>query len=300
MKIINLLIILLMVLIPGINAQGIESYSFDNEEGVYIVHYKWSQEDTLRKAVYVPANQVSPEINATIIFDQTDNIFKYNFLIRNENTAKHPLFSIDLEVYTSINNISSPSPDWWGRKLDNKKLVRWIKRRGLSPGIEIGESGEGFGFKSKGLPRTSTVYFSSLTHIFHPENDEPPYFVVALIDSIRKESNAIDRITLAPWYPDSTMSLQDFTDTLQTFRYQACEELGWVTNHGVCNSLEVKIRNVKRHIERGQLKQAGNVLRAFLNEVDAQRGKHITEEGYALLNFNARYLRDQINEPAED
>ena len=91
------------------------------------------------------------------------------------------------------------------------------------------------------------------------------------------------------------MSPQDFTDSLETFRLRSCEELGWITNQGICNSLRVKLRNVRRHLERDKPKQARNVLNAFINQVEAQRGKHITEEGYALLYFNAEYLMDKLD-----
>ena len=173
MKTINLLILLLVVLTSRIHAQGIESYFFDYQKGVYVIHYKWSQNDTLRKAIYVPANQVSPEINASVTLDQTNDNFRYDFQVENKNIAKHPLFSINIEFFVSVENIKSPSSDWWSRKLDNKKGVRWIKRKGPIPGIEAGKSIEGFSFTSKGLPRMAMASFSSLTHTFHPETDEP-------------------------------------------------------------------------------------------------------------------------------
>lgn len=51
---------------------------------------------------------------------------------------------------------------------------------------------------------------------------------------------------------------------------------GLVDNQGVCNSLNAKVR-------------AGQ-YRALINELDAQRGKHVSEPGYFLLWGNAQIL----------
>jgi hypothetical protein len=41
-------------------------------------------------------------------------------------------------------------------------------------------------------------------------------------------------------------------------------------------------------------KTAKNVLGSFLNDVQAQNGKHLTSEAYALLYFNGKYLVDHL------
>jgi hypothetical protein len=149
-----------------------------------------------------------------------------------------------------------------------------------------------FSFKARSLLRINAFYVQGF-------ND---FYAQASLNASDEEriadikTNSVSGHTLGPWLPDSSMSLIDFTDTLQTFRRRSCEELGWITNKGICNSLDVKLRNVERHLERDKPRQAGNVLNAFLNELNAQRGKHITEEGYALLYYNAEYLQQRIKE----
>ncbi len=149
-----------------------------------------------------------------------------------------------------------------------------------------------FSFSTESLVGISNFYIQSF-------NDFPPVASLNATDEEHKEdikTNSVSGHTLGPWLPDSSMSLIDFTDTLQTFRRRSCEELGWITNKGICNSLDVKLQNVERHLERNKPRQAGNVLNAFLNELNAQRGKHITEEGYVLLYYNAEYLQKRIKE----
>jgi hypothetical protein len=47
---------------------------------------------------------------------------------------------------------------------------------------------------------------------------------------------------------------------------------GWVDNQGICNSLRVKIQH--------------DETRALLNELEAQRGKHVNDLAYFLLAGN--------------
>lgn len=58
--------------------------------------------------------------------------------------------------------------------------------------------------------------------------------------------------------------------------------MAWVNDQGVCSSLSVKVRP-----------DSGS-LGALLNELSAQRGKHITETGYILLSANAQFLLARI------
>lgn len=51
---------------------------------------------------------------------------------------------------------------------------------------------------------------------------------------------------------------------------------------------------MERQLGRGNANPAIGSLQAFLNEVEAQNGKHITGEGYALLYYNGEYLLDRL------
>jgi len=67
-------------------------------------------------------------------------------------------------------------------------------------------------------------------------------------------------------------------------------ELGWV-KPGVCNGLRAKVLEARESIALGAKTDARGQLGAFLNELDAQRFKGISEKAYALLRVDALYVR---------
>jgi hypothetical protein len=62
---------------------------------------------------------------------------------------------------------------------------------------------------------------------------------------------------------------------------------GEIWPRGVCRSLEAKLRAAQASLERGQPKTAANQLRAFIAELQAQRGKHVSEAAYLRLKAGA-------------
>jgi FIMAH domain len=71
---------------------------------------------------------------------------------------------------------------------------------------------------------------------------------------------------------------------------------GSINNKGIYNSLIRKAENAQKSYEEGKTKTAINHLNAFLNELEAQNGKHLTNEAYTLLKNNADYLIEKLTE----
>jgi hypothetical protein len=82
-------------------------------------------------------------------------------------------------------------------------------------------------------------------------------------------------------------------DGLIAAKEHACA-LGWIDSAGVCNSLDAKLRAAKKSIERGASGTAINQLNAFLNELEAQKGKHVSAAAYELLSVDATFVRDHL------
>jgi len=71
-------------------------------------------------------------------------------------------------------------------------------------------------------------------------------------------------------------------------------KIGWITNDGIMKSLLKKAEAAEESIERGNTRAAENELNALINEVEAQRGKHITDDAAKMLIEDAQYIIDNF------
>ncbi|MDZ7806090.1 MAG: hypothetical protein U5K71_03125 [Gracilimonas sp.] len=116
----------------------------------------------------------------------------------------------------------------------------------------------------------------------------------SIVDSLFTATEAYYEKTIGPSSNSTDLSKEILLKRLNSYVSISCNELGWITNQGICNSLEVKLRNVERYLENEKPKQAANALNAFLKEVEAQKDKALSSEAYALLYFNGQYLLEKL------
>jgi hypothetical protein len=133
-------------------------------------------------------------------------------------------------------------------------------------------------------PYTEEEYDSLITAGYKPSELSPPWY-----------EDAYQGITLAPVLPPKEFKSVVFLDTLISQKQRACK-LKWIDNKGLCQSLQAKLKNVQKQLDKGKTKTAINDLNAFINEVEAQKGKHLTSEGYGLLYYNGEYLLKKLRE----
>jgi len=92
--------------------------------------------------------------------------------------------------------------------------------------------------------------------------------------------------------PDSAIKLERIVNSCSDIRQDLdlCYKIGWITNKDIYNSLSKKIDNAEKQADKGKSKTATNNLNAFINEVDAQRDKHITKDAAVILVEDAEAL----------
>ena len=83
------------------------------------------------------------------------------------------------------------------------------------------------------------------------------------------------------------------TRLTRLFNY-SCGTNQLITNSGICNSLRVKLNAASSSIADGNATAAHGQIDAFLDELDAQRGKFVSEAAYALLRPNAAFLLGKL------
>ncbi|MGB7211166.1 MAG: hypothetical protein WBC97_00915 [Gemmatimonadales bacterium] len=87
----------------------------------------------------------------------------------------------------------------------------------------------------------------------------------------------------------SSSSSTDLIALLQAASSNACT-MAWISNAGICTSLSQKLTAASASLTRGDTTAAKTQLGALQHELDAQRGKHVTDNAYWLLKTNAEYV----------
>ena len=65
---------------------------------------------------------------------------------------------------------------------------------------------------------------------------------------------------------------------------------GQIDNAGIANSLLSKVLNAADAAARGNVQASDNIMQAFINQVTAQSGQHISASAAAILINAATYI----------
>ncbi|MBI3754963.1 MAG: hypothetical protein HY265_02220 [Deltaproteobacteria bacterium] len=71
-------------------------------------------------------------------------------------------------------------------------------------------------------------------------------------------------------------------------------KIGWIDNDGIMMSLYKKAEAIEKSISKGDATTAKNQIEAFINEVNAQKDKHITDKSAQILLEDAQYLMEHL------
>lgn len=156
--------------------------------------------------------------------------------------------------------------------------------------IKPGNSLSGFSFESKSPPGVVEFLAGGFARLLtteeEPESSFPPghsvfddFFKGKTIGPVAVTDSSADGLI------DRLISLKD-----------SMSGYGWITNQGIINSLNVKLNAAKESIAKGNNKTASNQLNAFINELEAQKGKQVNENAWALLKANAEFLINKLAE----
>jgi hypothetical protein len=244
------------------------------------------------KAARAAAQSTTSVVSAQAAFAGATERFKYFYSVSN-GVSQQPLDGLSIQfdtpafLPTNPNGwistvLGSPQGWYWGAIASGSETTDAIP---LSiAAIGFGSTVEGFSFENP-LPPTIRTFS---VHPFSP---------VPLLDSedeIEQLPPPAQPITGSTIGPRSTIpSPTAYVDDIAALKDQAFNA-GWIDNSGIVNSLDQKLQAVIDALNRGNSKEAANTLTAFMREVEAQQGKHLTGEAYALLFFNAQYLRDHL------
>lgn len=293
--------ILSVFFVHGLFAQTEPSITFDPSTGNYIIRYQ-NYNGVDREVIFEPATKVEPDVDASALFDPNSGMFHYEYTVKNGLNSQQRLLIFIVDFYSPVENIKNPNQQWRSGLFSYRSTISWGHTMVSSYGVRTPYSGiapdssaSGFSYTSLGLPAIVKSYSKGATRTLH-FIEEPPGEVEMLLDPIERfPVNTVQRKTLGPKDPPDPFVPAAFVDTLISYKHQALD-LDWITNQGIANSLDQKLENAKKQLEKGKVKTAVNILNALLNEVEAQKAKHLSSEAYALLKYNAEYLLTKLQE----
>lgn len=256
-----------------------------------------------------------------VTFDTTKGLYRFEYRVENPAKNDGEIFSIDIflpfdpnseatlsstglpqcpkyHAHTVLNSgrvvmVGSESPKKWSCGYGTlagyaSPSFGWGSRS--TEMIKPGKSLEGFALLSRGLPAILNVLIEPDIDLdrLPEEYEENLTKTVALNNKVKWMGKVV-----GPKAPSKVFSATDFAKNLGSLLDQS-SKLEWIKDSGILKSLEAKLNQIQKKIDDGDLKTAKNVLGAFIAEVEAQNGKHLTPEAYALLKFNGKFLLDHL------
>ncbi|MDZ7716204.1 MAG: hypothetical protein U5J95_08340 [Balneolaceae bacterium] len=217
----------------------------------------------------------------------------YEYQLLSSGKSEQNIDAFYVEIHSDVTQITSP-PEWLGSVSEARKKIVYWGSRGREFDIAPKEERNEFGFASKEMPSVVTYYSSGYIETPKvPEGEAPPLESIVGADIFE---NSIQGKTIGPRKLPDDISDSALLDTLYSYLTFSCDTI-WIENRGVCRSLEAKLDNVARQLERGNTKTAANNLQAFLNELQALKENQLSSEAFALLYYNGEYLLDQLRNP---
>lgn len=250
--------------------------------------------------VRIPArNRVTGEVAVTAS-GTTDGTVGYEYLVRVLPSSPQGLSRLDLPCPSPIVGRRVVAESYraahgWAPLQFDVGASRCVGLAGLEAGDSMRVT-----LQSESLPSISRVALIGFADVPQwpcecwgdPENES----ALAAIDTLDgSQGGWTSVLSLAPVRAPEVVGTPRATVLhLQSDLWLSCGPLALITNPGICTSLRVKLDAAGEAIGRGNANGARGPLGAFLNELEAQRGKTVPPLAFTLLTFYAQRLSQQL------
>jgi hypothetical protein len=252
-------------------------------------------------AAVVPGNdRINPEIALVSATDVGQSV-RFTYRVRNRiGGAALPdrgLWMVDIPCRgVAPGGVGSAGGDWLAEFIptDDGGVCQFstLAEREMQPG----DSSSLLTIESRFLPGfvMATAYGVAGPHLIPSDEETTPDTVRSLVVQLRApggSGSGRQVVAVVPFYDPST--LPGPITVIQLMRADLlamCGDIGWITNRGICRSLEAKLQNAEMALLEDDNDAAQREMNAFTNELNAQRGKHIPETGFLMLSAMRQYL----------
>ncbi len=243
----------------------------------------------------VALSQGAPGTNLVVDVHVVDvamdgDLTRVRYVLRNLPQSAEELFTFTVDAPSPVLKIFRPEPlEAWdvSTQYRGRSVADWaMLGTHLAPGAES----PSLFFDAIGLPGIVTSWVRG--YFPPPPLTEADVGVIPPSDPLLQNSVPGKTVGIEP-FPDD-LSPTDLLRRLRELTDQTCGELGWIDNAGICDSLDKNLQNAERSLERGRANSVRGQLGAFLNELQAQRGKHVNDSAYWLLKANVEFVLSQL------
>ena len=249
-------------------------------------------------------NKVTAEALVSVQTLSNSNL-EYQYTLINSTISRQDISGFALQVDTQIATSNmSPAPGWEADRccmpIDGKLFATWSPGSG-DPFVKRGAKLTGFKIVSKNLPGMKEFRAEGFTAKFLPSADkfqgEPTVEEGEIIGTIQSwDSGTAAGATIGPDPISSDATPASLLERLIAAKHQSVS-FGWISGpgvDGVVQGLDAKLNAAKDSVARDQNKTAANQLKAFVSEIEAQRGKHLNDNAYFLLKVNAEFIISRL------
>lgn len=237
---------------------------------------------------FIPATQFQANVGVTVELSSMG--ITYSYRVSNSTSSQQSINSIFVEL--NKNTVDGIAPSGWDFGItggaDPTQRGNWSS---VTVGSDIapGTARDGLSMTSRFAPTIGPIFLRGNAPLPSYEDGED------IPDGVFPATVYDDAVIIHTLVPSSfTVAGSSVSIALlERLKHQAYDQ-GWITSAGVVTSLDAKLAAAREALERGQENTAGNQLRAFLNELEAQRGKKVNESAYFLLKTNAAIILSKL------
>ena len=216
-----------------------------------------------------------------------------------DSGASSPITQVNrTDLGGEVTGVTFPSrPEAWSADLTADGRAYW-QANYRDAGVHSGETVSGFALLSRGVPgiRVAKLEVPREHEIGQYVHDIPDFEIAEALAQADFTASVV-----APVGPLANATPAAVATEVEALRQQA-RTIGWIRTDAAAESLRAKLATLSSALAQNDFPVAKRTARAFLDEVVATGcttfscapEKALTAEAYALLFFNAEYLRGLI------
>ena len=252
----------------------------------------WPTTQQVPRRTLLPANRLIP--SAKVSVSKPGSNYDYSYCWADSSASKQSIAGIYLRGVTSTCTVSKPQ-NWLAAIWPDTAVIGWNAVLNFNDMVKPGESKQGFGLSCSGLPIVVTYYVQGN----RPVAIEGPSDQEITTEEYRDDifNNSVAGFTIGPGAPPAIEPYASlaFTDTLLSYTKRS-RALGWILDQPTADKYTGLFNRIHSDLDQQQKTMALLRVDTVLSQVHQDSATHLTSEAYALLRFNAEYLRTLIAE----